>query len=203
MGVRILGTSSDGVDAAEDRERFDAILARCGIPRAKGRTVFTSISMMRWKPSRNQMSILVMELIFWGEKPRRRASATTNSLDYCVLKIPRLPFDEGGGAGHTGVDLDDRIIKAVRLQSKLAVAAALDAQLGDDVQSSGAQHLVLVVGQGLGRSHDHRVAGVDAHGVQVLHVTHGDHVALVVAHDLVLDLFPAGDALFHQILSSR
>ena len=42
MGVRILGTSSDGVDAAEDRERFDAILARCGIPRAKGRTVFTT-----------------------------------------------------------------------------------------------------------------------------------------------------------------
>ena len=36
-----------------------------------------SMSMIRWKPSRNQMSILVMWLIFWGEKPRRRASATT------------------------------------------------------------------------------------------------------------------------------
>ena len=105
-----------------------------------------------------------------------------------------------GRAGHTGVDLDDRIIKAVRLQSKLAVAAALDAQLGDDIQRSGAQHLVLVVGQGLGGSHDHRVAGVDADRVEVLHVTHSDHVALVVAHDLVLDLFPAGDALFHKDL---
>ena len=42
MGVRILGTSSDGVDAAEDRERFDEILNKCGIPRAKGRTVFTT-----------------------------------------------------------------------------------------------------------------------------------------------------------------
>ena len=42
MGVRILGTSSDGVDAAEDRERFDEILQKCGIPRAKGRTVFTT-----------------------------------------------------------------------------------------------------------------------------------------------------------------
>ena len=41
---------------------------------------------------------------------------------------------------------------------------------------------------------------MDAHGVQVLHITDGDHVALVVAHDLVLDLFPAGDALFHQDL---
>lgn len=42
MGVRILGTSSDGVDAAEDRERFDEILQKCGIPRAKGRTIFTT-----------------------------------------------------------------------------------------------------------------------------------------------------------------
>lgn len=42
MGVRILGTSSDGVDAAEDRERFDEILQKCDIPRAKGRTIFTT-----------------------------------------------------------------------------------------------------------------------------------------------------------------
>ncbi len=42
MGVPILGTSSDGVDAAEDRERFDAILNDCSIPRAKGKTVFTT-----------------------------------------------------------------------------------------------------------------------------------------------------------------
>ena len=42
MGVRILGTSADGVDAAEDRERFDEILNQCGIPRAAGRTVFTT-----------------------------------------------------------------------------------------------------------------------------------------------------------------
>ncbi len=42
MGVPILGTSSDGVDAAEDRERFDAILRRCKIPRAEGPTVYTA-----------------------------------------------------------------------------------------------------------------------------------------------------------------
>ena len=42
MGVPILGTSSDGVDAAEDRERFDAILRQCEIPRAEGKTVFTT-----------------------------------------------------------------------------------------------------------------------------------------------------------------
>ena len=42
MGVPILGTSADGVDAAEDRERFDVILNKCEIPRAEGRTVFTT-----------------------------------------------------------------------------------------------------------------------------------------------------------------
>ncbi|MGI6498068.1 MAG: carbamoyl-phosphate synthase large subunit [Oscillospiraceae bacterium] len=42
MGVPILGTSPDGMDAAEDRERFDEILHRLEIPRAEGRTVFTS-----------------------------------------------------------------------------------------------------------------------------------------------------------------
>jgi len=42
MGVQILGTSSDGVDAAEDRERFEAILDKCDIPRAKARTIFTT-----------------------------------------------------------------------------------------------------------------------------------------------------------------
>ena len=42
MGVPILGTSADGVDAAEDRERFDEILNQCSIPRAAGKTVFTT-----------------------------------------------------------------------------------------------------------------------------------------------------------------
>ena len=42
MGVPILGTSAEGVDAAEDRERFDEILNECRIPRAKGGTVFTA-----------------------------------------------------------------------------------------------------------------------------------------------------------------
>ena len=41
MGVPILGTSADDVDAAEDRERFDEILEKCCIPRPSGDTVFT------------------------------------------------------------------------------------------------------------------------------------------------------------------
>ncbi len=42
MGVPILGTAAKDVDAAEDRELFDAILQKTGIPRAAGGTVFTS-----------------------------------------------------------------------------------------------------------------------------------------------------------------
>ena len=42
MGVPILGTSAENVDAAEDRELFDQILEKCGIPRPTGGTVYTA-----------------------------------------------------------------------------------------------------------------------------------------------------------------
>ncbi len=42
MGVKILGTSAENVDAAEDRELFDEILEECQIPRPRGLTVFTA-----------------------------------------------------------------------------------------------------------------------------------------------------------------
>ena len=42
MGVPILGTSAENVDAAEARELFDEILEQCEIPRPKGHTVFTA-----------------------------------------------------------------------------------------------------------------------------------------------------------------
>ncbi|MGN1404341.1 MAG: carbamoyl-phosphate synthase large subunit, partial [Ruminococcus sp.] len=42
MGVNILGTSADDIDAAEDRERFDEVLEKCGIPRPAGLTVMTT-----------------------------------------------------------------------------------------------------------------------------------------------------------------
>lgn len=42
MGVNILGTSADSIDAAEDRERFDELLNKCGIPRPAGHTVMNT-----------------------------------------------------------------------------------------------------------------------------------------------------------------
>lgn len=42
MGVPVLGTAAEDVDAAEDRERFDQILEQCRIPRPAGMTVYTA-----------------------------------------------------------------------------------------------------------------------------------------------------------------
>lgn len=42
MGVPILGTRAEDVDAAEDRELFDRILEQTNIPRAAGGTVYTA-----------------------------------------------------------------------------------------------------------------------------------------------------------------
>ncbi len=42
MGVPILGTKAEDVDAAEDRELFDRILEECRIPRPDGDTVYTA-----------------------------------------------------------------------------------------------------------------------------------------------------------------
>ncbi|MBS6734273.1 MAG: carbamoyl-phosphate synthase large subunit [Clostridiales bacterium] len=47
MGVPILGTSAENVDAAEDRELFDEILEQCQIPRPKGQTVYTADEAIR------------------------------------------------------------------------------------------------------------------------------------------------------------
>ena len=106
---------------------------------------------------------------------------------------------ERGGAGHARVDLDDVVAHAVRVERVLHVAAALDAQRGDDVQRRAAQHLVLRVAQRLARRDDDGVAGVHADRVEVLHVADGDAVARAVADDLVLDLLPAGDAALDEV----
>ena len=39
-GVKILGSSVESIDRAEDREKFDRLLTECGIARPKGHTVF-------------------------------------------------------------------------------------------------------------------------------------------------------------------
>ena len=107
---------------------------------------------------------------------------------------------QGGGPGDSGVDLDDGVLKALGVQGKLAVAAALDAQGVDDLQRGGPEHLILLVHKGQGGRDNDGVAGMDAHRVHVLHGADGDGGALVVPHDLKLDLLPPEDVLFDQDL---
>ena len=66
-----------------------------------------------------------------------------------------------------------------------------------------AQHLVLVVGERLAGRDDDRVAGVDAHRVDVLHVADDDAGVGGVAHHLVLELFPADQRLLDEHLVDR
>ena len=63
-----------------------------------------------------------------------------------------------------------------------------------------AQQLILGVIERLRRRHHDRIAGVDAHGIDVLHVAYRDAVVAGVAHHLVLDLFPSLEAFLDQYL---
>lgn len=47
QGVRILGTPADSIDAAEDRERFDALLEKVSIKRPQGHTVMSKEEALR------------------------------------------------------------------------------------------------------------------------------------------------------------
>ena len=105
---------------------------------------------------------------------------------------------KGGGTRHAGIDLDDVILEGQRVQGELDVAAAGDVQGTDQAQGAVAEHLVFLVRQGQCGGHDHRVARVDAHRVDVLHRTDGDGGVVRVAHHLELDLLVALDALLHQ-----
>ena len=108
------------------------------------------------------------------------------------------------GARHPGVHLDDQSASVGRVHGELDVGAAglhpHPAQAGEGVVAHG---LVLDVGEGLGRGHGDRVAGVDAHGVEVLDGADDHAVVGVVAHHLELVLLPPGDRPLHQDLADR
>ena len=129
-----------------------------------------------------------------------QAIADCNLCGYLCNRVAGCLGSQCRGTGNTRVYLDYGVLEGFRVERVLHVAAALDAQLGDDVECGGAEHLILLVAQSLRRRNNDRVAGVDADRVNVLHVTDGDGVALVVAHYLVLDFLPACDALLDQNL---
>ena len=107
---------------------------------------------------------------------------------------------QGGGTADTGVHFDDIVLVGLGVQSVLHVAAPFDLEVADDVDGCGAEHLVLAVGQGLGRSHYDGVAGVDTYGVDIFHSADDDAVVRAVPHDFKLHFLPARNGPFHQNL---
>ena len=110
---------------------------------------------------------------------------------------------EGRRAGKTSVDLNDTVVKAIGLKGVLDVAFTNDAQVTDDLDGSGTEHVVLLVAEGLGRSNDDRVTSVDTEGVEVLHVADSNAVVVGITDDLVLDLLPALEGLLDQDLGGE
>ena len=109
-----------------------------------------------------------------------------------------------GRAAHARVHLDDDQAAGLGVHGKLHVGAAgLDADLLQDGERGDTHALILKVGERLRRRHGNGVAGMHAHGVEVLDGAHDDAVAGVVTHDLHLILFPTLDGLLDQHLVGR
>mmetsp|Transcript_103902 Transcript_103902/g.294061 ORF Transcript_103902/g.294061 Transcript_103902/m.294061 type:complete len:331 (+) Transcript_103902:2757-3749(+) len=98
------------------------------------------------------------------------------------------------------VDLDDAELLAVRVYRVLNIALTHHTQMAHHLQSALPQSEVLGVRERLRRGNDDGVARVDAHGIEVFHVTHRDAIVVRVAHDLVLELLPALQTLVHDHL---
>ncbi|OPZ81751.1 MAG: hypothetical protein BWY77_00498 [bacterium ADurb.Bin431] len=64
-----------------------------------------------------------------------------------------------------------------------------------------AQFVVFAAGEGLARGNDDALAGVDPHGIEILHVADRKAVVVLVADDLEFDLLPAEQILLHQDLA--
>ncbi len=107
---------------------------------------------------------------------------------------------EGARARQAGVDLDDAIIPALRVERELDVALADDPQVADGLERDRPQRLDLAVGQRLHRRDDDGITRVDAERVDVLHGADADALVGAIAHDLELELLAPREALFDEHL---
>ena len=100
---------------------------------------------------------------------------------------------------HARIHLDDDHAAVERADRELHVrAAGVDADLAQDRQRGVAHDLVLLVRERLRRRDRDRVAGVDAHRIEVLDRADDDAVVLGVPDDLHLEFLPADQGLLDQ-----
>ena len=118
--------------------------------------------------------------------------------DLCDRKAGRLR-GERARPRYARIHFDDDAPSGFGVHGPLHVrAAGLDADGGHDRERVVAHFLVFAVGQRLNRRDGDRVAGVDAHRIEIFDRTDDDRIAGLVAHDLHLELLPAEQRLFDQ-----
>ncbi|KAG2007663.1 hypothetical protein GB937_008476 [Aspergillus fischeri] len=103
----------------------------------------------------------------------------------------------------TCIDLNDTVVKSIRLQSVLHVTFTNNTEVADNLDGSGTEHVVLFIRKGLTGSNDNTVTGMDTQRVKVLHVADSDTVVGSITDDFVLDLLPALEGLLDQDLGSK
>ena len=84
LGVPILGTPAWSIDAAEDREKFDVILEKCGIPRPAGHTVMTEEEAVKAADELGY-PVLVRRPTFWAVRAWRSRTRKPMSASSCRL----------------------------------------------------------------------------------------------------------------------
>ena len=108
------------------------------------------------------------------------------------------------GARHARVHLDHDHAAGLGIDRELHVrSAGIDADLAQARDRGVAHDLVFLVGERQRRRHRDRIAGVDAHRIDVLDRADDDAVVAPVAHDLHLVLFPAEHRFLDQHLADR
>ena len=80
------------------------------------------------------------------------------------------------------------------------ITTAFDFERANDFNRRRTEHLSLDIGKRLRRRHNHAVAGVHAHGVDIFHIANANAIVVGVAHHFILNLFVAEQRFFDQHL---
>ena len=110
---------------------------------------------------------------------------------------------QGRGPGSTGVDLNNDDTVGLGIMGELYVGAADDLDLVYDPVGLLLQTVHDLLGDSQHGSGTEGVSCMNTHRVYILDEADGDHVAVLVADDFQLQLFPAHDRFFYQDLSDQ
>ena len=126
---------------------------------------------------------------------------------------PRRDFRDGKAGGfagqcrtarHARIHFNDDHTAIFRVDGELHVrAAGFYADFADNRSRSVAHALKFFVRQGLRGSHGNRIAGVDAHGVEIFYGADDHEVVAEIAHHFEFVFFPAEDGFFNQRFMHR